>query len=240
MMRVLKLMVVVMGLHWAAGAAAQTAAAPPPPPGGAGPAEDPHLADARNHFEAGKNLYNVGDYLEAIREFKAAEALRSSPILSYNIGLANEQLGRKKVAVKYFRRYLEGLPSASNRPEVEANIAALEREIAAQTPPPSSAPPPPVVEAPVDSPPPPPPAGYPAYDPYATNPAPAPVAPQPVKKKSHWWVSLIIVGGALAIAGTIAAAVLLTGSTTTRSFDRSVPGLTVSRPAALPGLQLRF
>src|SRR5262245_52572658 len=85
-------------------------------------ATDATLALAKQHFEAGRNAYDSGDYTVAIREFKAAEALRASPILAYNIGLANEKLGKRRVAVKYFRRYLEGQPSAPNRSEVEAKI----------------------------------------------------------------------------------------------------------------------
>ena len=88
------------------------------------------MAQAKQHFETGRNAYNAGDYVTAIREFKAAEALRPSPILDYNIGLANEKLGKRRVAVKYYKRYLEEQPNASNKAEVEGKVTALEAEIA--------------------------------------------------------------------------------------------------------------
>ena len=89
------------------------------------------LAAAKQHYEAGRNAYTVGDYPNAIHEFKAAEALRPSPILAYNIGLANEKLGKKRVALKYYHRYLEQMPNAQNKPEVDQRIASLEAEVTA-------------------------------------------------------------------------------------------------------------
>jgi tetratricopeptide (TPR) repeat protein len=194
-------------IFWPYAARAQQAqpAAPAPAPAAAAPSDDT-LNQAKTHFEAGKNAYNAGDYQTAIREFKAAEALRPSPILDYNIGLANEKLGKKRVAVKYYRRYLEGMPNATNRPTVEASIAQLEREIAAQPPP--SNPPPGTAEQPSDMPPPVAPSSQPptysSYDPYASTPPPYPVqGPAPQKKKSYWWVALIVIGGALLLTGII-------------------------------------
>src|SRR5438309_12083798 len=104
----------LMALLWPYAARAQN---PPPQPAPA--VNDEALAQAKQHFEAGKNAYNAGDYVTSIREFKAAEALRPSPILAYNIGLANEKLGKKRVALKYYKRYLEQMPNAPNRAEVD-------------------------------------------------------------------------------------------------------------------------
>src|SRR2546423_12265554 len=120
---------------WPQGAWAQEAK-PAPAPAAAAPAApaggDEAMAQAKQHFETGRNAYNAGDYVTAIREFKAAEALRPSPILDYNIGLANEKLGKRRVAVKYYRRYLEEQPNATNKAEVEQKVTALEAEIAQQ------------------------------------------------------------------------------------------------------------
>jgi len=185
----------------------------PAPAGG-----DETLQQAKAHFEAGKNAYNAGDYQGAIREFKAAEALRPSPILDYNIGLANEKLQKRRVAVKYYRRYLEGMPSAPNRAQVEASIQQLEREIAAQ---PQQ---PPGTEQPADMPPQqaPPPAQptYGSYDPYGSGgqqPPPVVQQPQPVKKKSYWWVALIVVAGVAILAGVVAYAIIVSRPSTVRS-----------------------
>jgi hypothetical protein len=95
------------------------------------PAEDATMATARQHFEAGRKAFDANDFVTAIREFKAAAALRPAPLLDYNIGLANERLGRRRVALRYFRRYLDGAPAAKDRADVEARIARLEQEITA-------------------------------------------------------------------------------------------------------------
>jgi len=216
----------LMALLWPYSARAQNAAAPPPP---SSAVNDEALTQAKMHFEAGKNAYNAGDYVTAIREFKAAEALRPSPILAYNIGLANEKLGKKRVALKYYKRYLEQMPNAPNRPEVDGRIAQLEQEVAAQPPPPppqpiqpGDQPPPPTAEQPGDMPPPAQ-AGQPtaAYDPYGSSAQPMGQT-QPVKKKSYWWVWLIVAGGALVLVGIIVAVALTIGSTTTYYYDRAM------------------
>src|SRR3954471_13236528 len=152
---------------WPHGAWAQgdAKAAPPDAPAAApAPANDDAMAQAKVHFETGRNAYNAGDYVTAIREFKVAEQLRPSPILDYNIGLANEKLGKRRVAVKYYRRYLELQPNASNKGEVDGKIAALEAEIAQQPPPaattqPGGTAPQPQTETAADMPPPDPNAG---------------------------------------------------------------------------------
>src|SRR5690349_7243874 len=120
---------------WAQGEA-KPAEAPPPTAAPAAGGDDAAMAQAKTHFETGRNAYNAGDYVTAIREFKAAEALRPSPILDYNIGLANEKLGKKRVALKYYNRYLEQMPNAPNRAEVDGRIAQLQQDLAAQPPPP--------------------------------------------------------------------------------------------------------
>jgi tetratricopeptide (TPR) repeat protein len=200
---------------------------PPVQAAAAAPADEA-LTQAKTHFEAGKSAYNAGDYPGAIREFKAAEALRPSPILDYNIGLANEKLSKKRVAVKYYKRYLEGMPTASNRATVEASIAQLEREIAAAPPPVPQNAPVAQQEQQVDMPPAQNPGQaqpvYSSYDPYASTPAPySTQPPHPAKKKSYWWVALIIVGGAALLVGIIVYVALVFGSVSTSpAFDHAL------------------
>ncbi|MCU1280261.1 MAG: hypothetical protein JWM53_3807 [bacterium] len=211
-------------------AAAPAATAPPAAPG-----DDAAMGQAKQHFETGRNAYNAGDYVTAIREFKAAEQLRPSPILDYNIGLANEKLGKRRVAVKYYKRYLEEQPNASNKGEVEQKVTALEAEIASQPPPaantqPGGTAPQPgaQVEQPGDMPPPDPSAqpgaqaSQPGYDPYAAQ-APPGQAVKPAKKKSLWWIGLII-GGAVTITIVLAVVIYVYAANTT--FVAADRGLT--------------
>ena len=174
----------------------------PPPPGGA--ADDQSLRQAKQHFEAGKAAFGAHDFQAAIGEFKAAAALRPSPILDYNIGLATEQLGRPRAAGKWFRRYLEEKPDAENRAEVETKIAALDQQTQQQTQQqqqPQAQQPPQVTEDYNAQPQPM--AQQPQYqgsDPYAGYQPPPPVGgpnyrTTPPKKKSYWWIVFPILGG---------------------------------------------
>lgn len=197
--------------------------------------EDQALTEAKRHFEAGRNAYTAGDYQTAIREFKAAEALRPSPVLAYNIGLANEKLGKRRVAVKYYNRYLEGQPNAANRAEVEGRIAALEKEIAAQ---PAAANPqaqPQDLPPTATEPPPPPPANaQPGYDPYGQ---PQPMANTPAqKKKNLWWVWMIVgIGSAALLAVIIGVSVWVVRNSNTYYTGALSAQPSVSTPAG-PGI----
>jgi tetratricopeptide (TPR) repeat protein len=182
-----------------------------PPPSSA-PAQDGAMLAAKKHFEAGRAAYDVGNYARAVEEFKAAEALKPAPTLSYNIGLANEKLLRPRAAIRYYRHYLEALPKAPNHVEVEQSIARLEKQLSAQpaTTPPEEAttavvdpsgPPPPAMAADPNAPPP-----HASYDPYAR--APVPIAP-PAKRRNLWWVWLLVgIGGALVITAIVVVAVV--------------------------------
>jgi hypothetical protein len=213
------------------------AAAPAPAPAASG--DDAAMAQAKQHFETGRNAYNAGDYVTAIREFKAAEQLRPSPILDYNIGLANEKLGKRRVALKYYKRYLEVQPNASNKAEVEQKVSALEAEIAAQPPPaantqPGGTAPQPnaQVEQPGDMPPPDTnaqpgaAAAQPGYDPYSSTAPPGQPPVKPAKKKSLWWIGLII-GGAVTLTVIIAVVIWVYASTPVY-YETTPRGLTTA------------
>lgn len=87
------------------------------------------LRKARAHFESGRLCFAAGEYADAVAEFRAADAYVPSPILDFDLALAYERLDKKRVALRYLRRYLEGQPSATNRADVEQRIERLEREL---------------------------------------------------------------------------------------------------------------
>ncbi len=218
---VLTSFVFMWAVLWPDVARARETAPPPASPSAA--SDDAAMAGAKQHFEAGRQAYNAGDFPAAIREFKAAEALRPSPVLAYNIGLANEKLARKRVAVRYYKRYLEGAPSAPNRGEVEGRIATLEREIAAQ---PQQQP----QESPQDNPPPaayndpnnpPPPTVQSGQDPYAGQ--PVTTAPPVRKKHNLWWVWLIVgIGASAVIAGIVVGVIYGVRSNSVYYYDGKI------------------
>ncbi|HEX4462651.1 MAG TPA: hypothetical protein VIA18_31960 [Polyangia bacterium] len=204
-------------LLWPYRAHAQPAPAP-----AAAASDDATMAQAKQHFEAGRAAYNNGDYAGSIREFKQAEGLRPSPVLDYNIGLANEKLGKRRVAVKYYRHYLELQPNAPNKDEVQGRITSLEAAIAQQPPAPTQpGAAPQAEEAPGDMPPPDVNAqGQPqqpqqtGYDPYASA-APGPAQPVVKPKRSYWWIWLIVAGGVALTIGLIVYVALVVDSATT-------------------------
>ena len=164
---------------------------------------DPALAQAKAHFEAGRTAYLGGDYASAVREFEAAEVLRPSPILDYNIGLAYEGLGDARRAIDSYNRYLTQKPDAQNRADVEARVATLRRSAAPQ---PQQQPYPNQPQYPQQG-----------YDPYAGQqqgqyyPPPQPYTPPPVKRHSRWWIAPVVIG---AVVVTVVLVVALAYATT--------------------------
>lgn len=98
---------------------------------------DPRI-EARTHYQAGMSKFNAGQYDEAVVEFRAAEQLAPSPLNHYNIALALERKGDAAGAIDAYRAYLDRLPNAANRGDVEASIkrlgptAAVQAEAAAR------------------------------------------------------------------------------------------------------------
>jgi tetratricopeptide (TPR) repeat protein len=83
-------------------------------------------AVARNLFNAGKVAFDAGDYRDALQFFEQAYARSQRPGLLYNIGQAADRLRMDARALEAFRGYLQQLPDAENRTEVENRIRALE------------------------------------------------------------------------------------------------------------------
>jgi tetratricopeptide (TPR) repeat protein len=90
---------------------------------------DPKKEQAKQLFESGKWLYEMQDWQGALEQFKQAAAILASPVLHFNIAVCYEKLGRPRPALKYYERYLQQLPKAENRAEVEARMAALQAQI---------------------------------------------------------------------------------------------------------------
>jgi len=139
---------------------------------------------ARAHYARGTRLYEVGEYRQALAEYKAAHVSKPDPAFLYNIGQCHRQLGDLEQAVVLYKRYLTASPGAANRADVEKRIAELETELAARRRKGQSEPPP--QPAPVERPaadifepaptPSPPPSAAPS-PPMPSAPLPVPAAP---------------------------------------------------------------
>jgi tetratricopeptide (TPR) repeat protein len=146
-------------------------------PWGGARAESPDgTARARTHFEAGRALYILGNYSDAIREFAAGYQLAPRPQFLINLGQSHRKLGDLPKARDMYRKFLsEAPPDDPDRAAAKQVLDDVEREIAAR---PAAPLPPPVPAVPV------------------VAPAPAPattasVSAEPRRRPfiaRHWWI----------------------------------------------------
>ena len=89
-------------------------------------------ATAKACFKRGRTHYQLGEYREALKEFKEAYRLRPDASFLYNIAQCHRQLGELSDAIKFYGSYLREAPDAANRAEVERQVrelkAAAERQ----------------------------------------------------------------------------------------------------------------
>ncbi|MBS1149573.1 MAG: hypothetical protein H6Q89_1271 [Myxococcaceae bacterium] len=102
-------------------------AAPPP-------AKAPDPAKAKELFNTGKKLYDLGKYGDAVKKFEEAYVARPHPVILFNIGKCYELLGETGKgetgkALRAYRDYLRALPDASDKVAVGDSIANLERKL---------------------------------------------------------------------------------------------------------------
>lgn len=99
-------------------------------------AEDPRIADARARFERAEEHYGSGNFALALEGYEYAyERLReaghpNAVLVTYNIAQTNERLGRLRVALEGFDRFLVEAPAdAPFRDEATRRAADLRRRI---------------------------------------------------------------------------------------------------------------
>jgi len=81
---------------------------------------------AKAHYEAATRLYDVHEYDEALREYKAGYLTRPDPSFLFNIGQCYKKLGMPEQAREFFREYLKKAPSDDpNRSQAESRIREL-------------------------------------------------------------------------------------------------------------------
>ena len=90
---------------------------------------------ARTLFEQGRQAYGDGRYRDAWANFHEAYQLSNRPELLYNIGQTADRLGQDADALKAFKMYVERLPDAQNRHDVENRIHALEERVSSSSQP---------------------------------------------------------------------------------------------------------
>ena len=91
------------------------------------PVSDSQDHEARQLFEAGEVAFADGRFENALRRFKDAYELSPRPQLLFNIGASAERLRRDEEALDAYQAYLEAMPDAPNRAQVEARIDVIEQ-----------------------------------------------------------------------------------------------------------------
>ncbi len=84
--------------------------------------------EARQLFQAGRLAFSDGRFEDALSYFNRAYELSQRAQLLYNIGTAADRLRRNREALEAFELYLQKLPTAENRREVESRVRLLRAE----------------------------------------------------------------------------------------------------------------
>jgi tetratricopeptide (TPR) repeat protein len=147
------------------------------------------VSAAQEHLDRGLRLYDLQQYDEAIREFRAGYALSPDPQFLYALGQAFRKKGDCPAAADAYRAYLRTAPAARQAQAAEDQIARCE----------------PTAPAPAVAPAPPPPA--------AATVAPAPALPEAPparpRRRVYTWIGVsltaaaVIAGAALEIAAKL-------------------------------------
>ena len=156
---------------------------------------------ARGLFQAGKAAYEAANYTDALNFFEQAFQRSGRPQLLYNVGQSADRLRQDQKALDAFKQYLQKVPDAPNRVEVETRIGVLERTLAERNAEPA---PVAVVPTPTET------AAAAPSEPIENDPAfqNTDSDDKPVTKKWWFWTGIgaVVVGGAavalaLAIGG---------------------------------------
>lgn len=172
------------------------------------------ISTAREHFEHGSALFDLGSYAEAAHEYESAYKIKPDPALLFNIGQAYRLANDHASALRAYKSYLRRVPNPGNRGEVERHINTLtrlldEQKQASQSPPTGTIVP--------DSMKRPAPAAEPKIEPIAP-PAPVPAllstatqdAPRRTPTYKKWWVWTIAAGAVVVVGAGVGLAVAYT------------------------------
>lgn len=87
---------------------------------------------AEKIYASGVEAFDAKRFSEALTAFEEAYLLDPVPILLYNIARAHEELGAFKEASRYLTRYLDRVPKADDRAQIEQRLNLLQSAINAE------------------------------------------------------------------------------------------------------------
>jgi hypothetical protein len=144
-------------------------------------AEDP-IAVGRYHLRKANQLANEDHCHSAIHEYTLAYQKLKDPVVLFNRAECYRRIHQSEKAISDYRGFLEAVPAAPNRADIEAKIAAMIAALSGPPPAPVAATPAPArrpAAPPPSLPPEPPPPGLPPDLRALEEPPPAPAAPPP-------------------------------------------------------------
>lgn len=90
----------------------------------------PTDAEARKHISKGNKLYNLGEFAQAVEEYKAGALAQDAPVFHFNLGQCYRQMGAYKEAVWQYERFLaRGKPTGQLKAAVEGFLVQMKSEL---------------------------------------------------------------------------------------------------------------
>ena len=86
--------------------------------------------EARQHFELGRQAFELAQYETAMQSFERAYKLSGRAELLYNLAMTSDRMNHKEKAVDLYKQYLSGTKTPERRAQVEQRIVVLEQDIA--------------------------------------------------------------------------------------------------------------
>lgn len=83
-------------------------------------------------FAQGNQHYNLGEFAQALEQYKRAYRAKPLPAFLFNIAQCHRKLGQHQEAVAMYQSYLAGVPNAQNKTMVESLIAESKTAVAEQ------------------------------------------------------------------------------------------------------------
>jgi tetratricopeptide (TPR) repeat protein len=96
-------------------------------------ADDPDTEIAKHYYEQGEGAYEHKDYAAALGRFQAAQRIRPSPAMDYNIARCYERLDQPALAIEAYERFLS-TPQGHGNADVQARVAVLRARVAERQP----------------------------------------------------------------------------------------------------------
>ena len=87
--------------------------------------------DPAKLFETAETYYNVGEWEQALKNYKEAYILSKEPVLLYNMGQCYRQMNKYDEAIRTYKNFLKEVPDTNLRATVEKFIKELEDKKAA-------------------------------------------------------------------------------------------------------------